>query len=219
MESRRTKQNYGKRFVVFFLGLCLIQVGVALMLRLNIGSDPFTLFTQGLADKLHMTAGAANRIITIVLAIILLFTDRTYLKVGTIISILCAGVIMDGMYWVYGAIAFNRIPLLVKCILFLVALVPIATGIPLIKLGDLGVAPNDCVYFVLEDRLKKPYSKVRMASDAVYFVIGMLLGGVFGIGTVLTLVCLGPMAGFTFPRVERLVDMFYAEKKVAVKVS
>jgi len=205
-------KDYGKRFVVFFCGLSLIQIGVAMMLRLNIGSDPFTLFTQGISKQLHISAGSANRIITLVLAAILLVLDRTYLQVGTIISIVCAGFIMDGMYQIYQYIPLTNWPLPVKCLMFLAALVPISFGIPMIKLGGLGVAPNDCVYFVLEDRLKKPYSRVRMASDGVYFVIGLFLGGVMGVGTILTLVCLGPMAGFTFPRVERVVKKFYGKE-------
>lgn len=211
MESKSKWKDYGKRFVVFFCGLSLIQIGVAMMLRLNIGSDPFTLFTQGISKQLHISAGSANRIITLILAAILLVVDRTYLQIGTVISIVCAGYIMDAMYRMYECIPLTGWSLPVKCIMFLIALIPISLGIPMIKLGRLGVAPNDCVYFVLEDRLKKPYSMVRMGSDAVYFVIGILLGGVMGIGTILTLVCVGPMAGFTFPRVERLVKKFYGQ--------
>lgn len=212
MEKRKKIQLYIKKFVVFMLGLFLIQVGVAIMLQLNIGSDPFTVFTQGLAKRLHITAGSANRIITLVLGILLLFIDRTYIKIGTLISIFCAGIMMDFMYSMFEGLNLESYPLLVKSFIFLIALIPIAMGIPLIKLPGLGVAPNDSVYFVLEDHLKKPYSRVRMASDAVYLVVGILLGGVIGVGTILCLACLGPMAGYTFPRVEKVVRGLLEQK-------
>ena len=40
-----------KRIIIFFIGMSIIQFGVALFLRMNIGSDPFTVFTQGLDKK------------------------------------------------------------------------------------------------------------------------------------------------------------------------
>ena len=38
-----------KRIILFFLGVFIIQLGVAIFLKTNIGSDPFTVFTQGLS--------------------------------------------------------------------------------------------------------------------------------------------------------------------------
>lgn len=61
-----------KKLLLFLLGMSIIQFGVALFLRMNIGSDPFTVFTQGLANTLNnlgmnVTTGTANRIILVVL--------------------------------------------------------------------------------------------------------------------------------------------------------
>ena len=82
--------NLTKRIVLFFLGMSIIQLGVALFLKTNIGSDPFTVFTQGLsmalnktgvkdfslvqmlAGKSEITPGIANMIILIVLFVIIL---------------------------------------------------------------------------------------------------------------------------------------------------
>ena len=42
--------NLIKRLIMFFIGMSIIQLGVALFLKTNIGSDTFTVFTQGLAE-------------------------------------------------------------------------------------------------------------------------------------------------------------------------
>ena len=47
--------NLTKRLILFFIGMSIIQLGVALFLKTNIGSDPFTVFTQGLATVLNRT--------------------------------------------------------------------------------------------------------------------------------------------------------------------
>ena len=41
--------NLLKRIITFFIGMTIIQFGVALYVKTNIGSDPFTVFTQGLS--------------------------------------------------------------------------------------------------------------------------------------------------------------------------
>ncbi len=52
-----------KKLLLFFMGLFIIQFGVALFLELNLGSDPFTIFTQGMAGLLGITPGATEQII------------------------------------------------------------------------------------------------------------------------------------------------------------
>ena len=44
--------NFIKRVILFFIGMSVIQFGVAMFLETNIGSDPFTVFTQGL--QIHL---------------------------------------------------------------------------------------------------------------------------------------------------------------------
>ena len=66
--------NFKKLFIqliIFFLGLWIIQCGVAIFLNANIGSDPFTLFTQGVSKTLNITPGNANRIITLIILFVL----------------------------------------------------------------------------------------------------------------------------------------------------
>ena len=67
--------------------MSIIQFGVALFLRMNIGSDPFTVFTQGLANTLNnlgmnVTTGTANRIILVVLFSIILLLNKNHIKIN-----------------------------------------------------------------------------------------------------------------------------------------
>ncbi len=59
--------SFIKRVILFFIGMSVIQFGVAVFLKTNIGSDPFTVFTQGLANTIGKTPGVANMIILVVL--------------------------------------------------------------------------------------------------------------------------------------------------------
>lgn len=59
------------KLILFFLGMAIIQLGVGLSLVTNIGSDSFTVFTQGISILLKITPGIANMCILFVLTIIL----------------------------------------------------------------------------------------------------------------------------------------------------
>ena len=91
MKKLKEVSRLVKRLVLFFIGMSIIQFGVAVFLQTSIGSDPFTVFTQGLATVLNktglkefsivqkisgsteVTPGVANMIILIALFIIILF--------------------------------------------------------------------------------------------------------------------------------------------------
>jgi len=55
-DNMKKANNLINQLILFFIGMSIIQFGVALFLKTNIGSDPFTVFTQGLASMLNKTS-------------------------------------------------------------------------------------------------------------------------------------------------------------------
>lgn len=197
-----------KKLLLFFMGLFIIQLGVAIFLELNIGSDPFTIFTQGVAGLLGTTPGAANRLLTTLIFLVILMTNRKNINMGTFLSIVCVGVVLDGMLVLITPIQLSAYPLLIKIVLFMLACIIIGIGVSILKCATLGVPPNDLVYFTMMDVLDKPYGKVRMITDILFAVIGISLGGIIGIGTILCILLLGPIVQFFLPKIEKLTNRF-----------
>ena len=197
-----------KKVLLFFVGLLMIQFGVALFLELNLGSDPFTIFTQGVSGLLGLTPGAANRLLTAIIFFIILIIDRKNIHIGTFLSILCVGIILDGMIGLIAPLALSTYPISIKILLFIGACIIIGIGVPILKCAMLGVPPNDLIYFTAVDFLNKPYGRVRMLTDLLFAVVGIVLGGVMGIGTVLCILLLGPIVDFFFPKIEKFTDYF-----------
>nr|WP_307991726.1 hypothetical protein [uncultured Niameybacter sp.] len=200
-----------KKLIVFFGGLFILHFGVALLLELNLGSDPFTVFTQGLATILGITPGGANRIITLVLLIILLIFSRKSIQIGCFLCLLFTGVFLDLNLWIIGPLQLGSLSFIGRLIGFMVACIIIGIGFPLLKCADLGVAPNDLVYLVLSEKLNKSYRVVRMSVDFICAIAGFLLGGVLGLGTVLCVLFIGPVIQFFFDKVERIANKFLKE--------
>lgn len=209
-------KNYNivlKKIILFFVGLFIVQIGVALFLSINIGSDPFTIFTQGLSKILNITPGNSNRLITFVLLIAFLIFYRKDINIGTILAIIFAGPFLDFMLNIYSSIPFDSFNIIIKILLFFIASIIIAIGFPILKSANLGVAPNDSLYLAFSEILHKPYGIVRITIDGFYLILGYLCGGVVGIGTIICLISLGPIMGFFLKILDPILSKFVIDNK------
>ena len=223
--------NLIKRLILFFIGMSIIQLGVALFLKTSIGSDPFTVFTEGLAMALNktglkdlsivqmisgraeVTPGVANMVILVVLFIGILIVDMKRIKIGTLICVLGVGPIID-----LGVKAVSYFPvesanIFVKMLLVLLGCFIIAVGFSIISASDIGVAPNDIVPFIIKDKLNCQYRWVRIGFDATFLIIGFIFGGTIGIGTVIAMLATGPFIQLLLPYGKKVVDFIVNGKE------
>ncbi|MGH4137720.1 YczE/YyaS/YitT family protein [Clostridium sp.] len=201
------KINLIKRLIIFFVGMSIIQIGVALFLKTNIGSDPFTLFTQGLSFLLNKTPGNANMIILFVLFCIILVVERQRIKIGTIICVVGVGPIIDLGVKAVSFFPIESLNIGIKILLVIFGCALIAIGFSILKASDLGVAPNDIVPFIIKDKTNLEYRWIRMALDVSFLVLGFTLGGILGIGTIISALLIGPFIQFCLPYGEKFVNV------------
>jgi len=219
-----------KRLILFFVGMSIIQFGVALFLKTNIGSDTFTVFTQGLASMLNktvlkdfflvkliagssqVTTGVANMMILVVLFVIILFTERSRIKIGTLICVIGVGPIIDLGVKVVSYFPVESSNYLVKMLLVLAGCLIIAIGFSIQSASNLGVAPNDIIPFIIQGRTKFQYRWIRIGLDAVYLIVGFALGGTVGVGTIIAMLSTGPFIQLCLPYGEKFVNLIVNEK-------
>ena len=181
-----------KKLLLFLLGMSIIQFGVALFLRMNIGSDPFTVFTQGLANTLNnlgmnVTTGTANRIILVVLFSIILLLNKNHIKIGTIICVIGVGPIIDLGVRVVSVLPVESYSYLLKMFLIALGCFIIAIGFSILSATKVGVAPNDIIPFIIKERINCEYRWIRICMDAFLLIGGFMLGGTVGVGTIIAM--------------------------------
>ena len=206
-----------KKLLLFLLGMSIIQFGVALFLRMNIGSDPFTVFTQGLANTLNnlgmnVTTGTANRIILVVLFSIILLLKKNHIKIGTIICVIGVGPIIDLGVRVVSVLPVESYSYLLK--MFLIALVCfiIAIGFSILSATKVGVAPNDIIPFIIKERINCEYRWIRICMDAFLLIGGFMLGGTVGVGTIIAMATTGPFIQLCLPYGQKFTDFILINK-------
>lgn len=77
-----------------------------------------------------------------------------------------------------------------------IALVITAFAASLYMSAKMGVAPYDAIAMEAERRWKIKFRVGRVVTDAACVTIGFLLGGTVGVGTVCTVLLMGPMVAF-----------------------
>ncbi|PRR81698.1 YczE/YyaS/YitT family protein [Clostridium vincentii] len=223
--------NVFKRLILFFLGMSIIQLGVALFLKTNIGSDPFTVFTQGLASTLdktgvkdfslvkiiagsaQVTPGITNMIISVVLFSIILMIDRKKINIGTLICVVGVGPIIDISVQAVSYFQMESYNYLLKGLVVLVGCFIIAIGFSILSASNLGVAPNDIIPFIIKDKTKIEYRWIRIALDGSFLILGFIFGGVIGVGTIICMLVTGPFIQFMLPYGEKFVGTIVKNDK------
>ena len=223
--------NLLKRIILFFIGMSIIQLGVALFLKTNIGSDSFTVFTQGLAKTLNstglkdnsivnlisgnegVTPGVANMIILVIMFSVILCVERKRINIGTLICVVGVGPIIDLGMKIISYFPVESYNLVVKMLLVVFGCFIIAVGFSILSATNLGVAPNDIIPFIIVDKTKIEYRWVRIALDAVFLIGGFLVGGKVGIGTVLSMFAIGPFIQACLPTGEKFFNMIVNVKE------
>ena len=208
--NRRSLREMAMRVVLLLLGLWIAHLGVTLFLQTNLGSDPFNVFVQGLfralpwPDWAGMTHGRVHLLVSLLIMVVLLVVDRSYVGIGTVLCMALGGPIID-VYTLWLSPFLNEtLPLAVRVPLLAVGCVILAFGMTIVIRSQAGTGPNDLVAVVLSDKSGKPFGPVRIGVDLTFALVGFALGGVVGVGTIICAFLVGPAAQLFFPVSEKI---------------
>ena len=208
--KRRSFREMAVRVVLLLIGLWIAHLGVTLFLQTNLGSDPFNVFVQGLFRAIPwpewagMTHGRVHLLVSLLIMVVLLVVDRSYVGIGTVLCMALGGPIID-VYTLWLAPFLNeKLPLAVRVPMLAVGCIILAFGMTIVIRSQAGTGPNDLVAVVLSDKSGKPFGPVRIGVDLTFALVGFALGGVVGIGTIICAFLVGPAAQLFFPVSEKI---------------
>lgn len=192
MLSFFTTQNLLVRLVRLAVGLFLYGMGIALMIRGNIGASPWDVFAQGLSRTTGVTFGWCTIIISG--AVLLLWIPlRQRPGVGTIANAILIGLFAD--------LGLAMIPqaeqLLLQGVLFAAGLFIVAFATALYIGAGMGPGPRDGLMTGLVRVTGRPVWMIRTGIELAVVVVGFFLGGVVGAGTAAFAVGVGPLTQVT----------------------
>ena len=205
--KHRSLKEWAIRLALLLLGLIVAHLGVTLFLQSSLGSDPFNVLVQGIALHTELSVGTIHIMINCILMVIMLIFTRGYVLPGTVLCTFCGGLIIDASVYLLGGFINGQLPMAIRVLCCVVGCVILACGMSMVVRSDAGTGANDLVAVILTDKLKRfQFRWVRIACDAVFMISGFLLGGTVGLGTVLAVFLVGPVAQFVMPKCQKFVD-------------
>ena len=216
---KRSGQEWIVRIIILMVGLTIAHLGVTLFLLSELGSDPFNVLIQGLYRTLSgiihipfMTHGRVHVAVCLIIILVLLIVDRSYIKIGTILCMICGGPIIDFFNMLLGPLGISSLSIVLRILVLILGCFILAYGMTIVIKSDAGTGPNDLVAIVISDKTKKKFSVVRIIVDVCFVAIGFLLGGTVGLGTVICAFLVGPVAGLFLPVNEKLINRIIRKK-------
>lgn len=213
--SNRSFGTWVKALIVLFIGLAIAHLGVTLFLLSDLGTDTFTVFAQGLARKAGWSVGMMQMTTVCVVMVIMLFTTKGYVKPGTVVCAVCGGPIIDFFTMLLGGYINADSSMVLRVLSVVAGCVILALGMSIVINSNAGTGPNDLVAIILSDKInqvkKVEFRWVRMACDVVFVILGFLLGGTVGAGTIVAVFLTGPTVQFWLPKTKKIIRRIIAD--------
>jgi uncharacterized membrane protein YczE len=191
----RRGRRLTRRLVQLYAGLVLYGVSMAMLVRSGLGVMPWDVFHQGLAHRLGWSLGTVTIVVgAVVLLAWIPLRERPGL--GTVSNVVVIGLAVDGTLAVLpqpSSVAVDGLLLIGGIVLNAVATAAYI-GV------HFGPGPRDGLMTGLVRRTGGSVRLVRTSIEVVVVLVGWLLGGTFGLGTVLYALCIGPLVQPMLPR-------------------
>jgi len=178
-----------KKSLLCSLGLAIFALGNYMTIKANIGQSPWNAFTLGLTNYIPLTYGQMS----IVVSVIVVLTDlllKEHIGVGTILD----GILVGLCYDVYDSM--NLMPEIenfaLGMVILVIGLVILAYSQYIYMATGLGCGPRDALMVGIGKRLRKlPIGGVSITISIVVALLGFLMGGSIGLGTIIFMFCSG----------------------------
>jgi uncharacterized membrane protein YczE len=183
------------RFLKLILGLFLYALGIVLTIQANIGYGPWEVFHVGLSAVSGLSIGGASIIVGLVIVFITILMGEK-IGLGTLLNMVLIGFFLDLL------LAAGLIPRIENVFVGIIALI---VGLYIISLGSyfyigsgFGAGPRDSLMVALTRRLRWPIGLIRSLIELTATILGWILGGMVGIGTVISGFAIGFCVQSTF---------------------
>lgn len=192
------KMEWMKKIIIIWIGSIIAAYGITLAMYAGFGGATLAVLWQGISKTFHISIGMASMIVAVVMIIFVFFYDRSQLHIGTVLYQIVYSLCVDLFA---NAHIYSR-HMWINVLLMLLGIILFAIGTGLYAAASLGRGSYEALTFSLAEKNGWQVKAVRTLLDAVMVIVGVLLGGKFGICTIVTILISGPIIQFTASKIK-----------------
>lgn len=198
-----SKSEWLKKIIIIVVGSIIAAYGITLALYAGFGGATLAVLWQGISKTFHISIGMASLIVAIVMIVFVFFYDRSQIHIGTILYQIVYSLCVD----LFANVHVYSTHLWVNALIMLLGVVFFAIGTGIYAAASLGRGSYEALTFSLAKKNGWQVKVVRMILDMLMVIAGVLLGGKFGICTIVTIIISGPVIQFTASKTKKIFKM------------
>ena len=183
-----------RRVAQLLVGLFLYGFAIAMMIRAALGISPWDVLSQGIVLHTGFNYAVVTNVIG-ALVLLLWIPIRQKPGIGTVANVLLIGPSIQVGLWLLP----DATELVPRILLLAGGLVALAIATGLYIGARFGPGPRDGLMTGIHRRTGWPIWAVRTSIELTVLVIGWLLGGNVGLGTLAFALLIGPLVNITLP--------------------
>lgn len=195
-----SKTEWTKKIIIIVIGSIIAAYGITRALYAGFGGATLAVLWQGISRTFHISIGMASLIVAIVMIVFAFFYDRSQIHIGTILYQIVYSLCVD----LFANAHVYSSHLWVNALIMLLGVMLFAVGTGFYAAASLGRGSYEALTFSLAEKNGWQVKVVRMILDIVMVIAGVLLGGKFGICTIVTIIISGPVIQFTASKTKKL---------------
>jgi uncharacterized membrane protein YczE len=187
-------KTFPRDFIVIQIGFALFGLSIALMIRSNLGTSPWAVLEVALSKLTAIRPGRMG----ILVGFVVLFGSlilREKIGWGTLGNILFIGLWEDMFLGMLPSIEQN---LLLQGGMLLIAIFMMGIASAIYIGVDAGAGPRDSLMMAAHRTTKLSIRVARAIIEITVVVVGWLLGGPLGVGTLIFALLIGPAVQWAF---------------------
>ena len=197
------KIEWTKKIIIIVIGSIIAAYGITLALYAGFGGATLAVLWQGISKTFHISIGMASLIVAAVMIVFAFFYDRSQIHIGTILYQIVYSLCVD--LFAYAHVYSTHV--WINALIMLLGIMLFAVGTGFYAAASLGRGSYEALTFSLAEKNGWQVKTVRIILDIVMVIAGVLLGGKFGICTIVTIFISGPVIQFTASKTKKIFKM------------
>jgi uncharacterized membrane protein YczE len=169
------------KYLIYFIGCILFALGSTFFIASNLGTDPLNVFAVGVTNHTSLSIGDVQSLIAVICLFIwsITYKFKKVPPISTFLTFFICGYLID----LFIFITNGHTPLN-SWIELAIAILLCTQSSSLIIMSGFGIRAMDLLSIAFAEKTKLPFWVYKGIFEIFLFVVGWMLGGVFGAGTI-----------------------------------
>ncbi|MDN4492025.1 YczE/YyaS/YitT family protein [Ureibacillus aquaedulcis] len=190
------------KWLFFFVGLAVMSLGVSMVIKGKaLGTGSWDVLHIALFENVGLTIGSWSVITGFVIVGSTSLLLKEWPKLATWLNMILCGPFIDFYSWILP----DSTGIFFDVFYFLMGILVLGVGCGLYISPRLGAGPRDTLMMIFAKKFRGSIGRARLAMEALIALIGGLLGGPIGAGTLIIALCTGYVVQMSLPFFEKML--------------